>query len=195
MKTNRFGQAAVLSSTQLDQLIAALPAKHHQVLAEVCRRTGCRISEGRQLQWQSISKTHITFPKTITKAKLKSRTIPQVPKLREVLAQWRHQAKILFDVPASAFTPPPKVTSSIVQLVPRAEPLAVADQTLLQQVAAAAFGQRRKMIRTALRQLSDNSEGWIAAADLDPTARAETLEIGEFCCLARHLPDFARKTT
>ena len=91
MKTNRFGQAAVLSSTQLDQLIAALPAKHHQVLAEVCRRTGCRISEGRQLQWQSISKTHITFPKTITKAKLKSRTIPQVPKLREVLADWRHE--------------------------------------------------------------------------------------------------------
>lgn len=91
MKTNRFGQAAVLSSTQLDQLIAALPAKHHQVLAEVCRRTGCRISEGRQLQWQSISKTHITFPKTITKAKLKSRTIPQVPKLREVLAEWRQE--------------------------------------------------------------------------------------------------------
>ena len=95
MKTNRFGQAAVLSSTQLDQLIAALPAKHHQVLAEVCRRTGCRISEGRQLQWQSISKTHITFPKTITKAKLKSRTIPQVPKLREVLADWRHEWALL----------------------------------------------------------------------------------------------------
>ena len=95
MKTNRFGQAAVLSSTQLDQLIAALPAKHHQVLAEVCRRTGCRISEGRQLQWQSISKSHITFPKTITKAKLKSRTIPQVPKLREVLADWRHEWALL----------------------------------------------------------------------------------------------------
>ena len=95
MKTNRFGQAAVLSSTQLDQLIAALPAKHHQVLAEVCRRTGCRISEGRQLQWQSISKTHITFPKTITKAKLKSRTIPQVPKLRDVLAEWRHEWAVL----------------------------------------------------------------------------------------------------
>ena len=95
MKTNRFGQAAVLSSTQLDLLIAALPAKHHQVLAEVCRRTGCRISEGRQLQWQSISQTHITFPKNITKAKLKSRTIPQVPRLREVLAQWRHEWAVM----------------------------------------------------------------------------------------------------
>ncbi len=91
MKTNRFGQAAVLSSTQLDQLIAALPLKHHRVLADVCRRTGCRISEGRQLTWQSISKTHVTFPKTITKAKLKSRTIPQVPRLREVLIEWRSE--------------------------------------------------------------------------------------------------------
>jgi integrase/recombinase XerD len=95
MKTNRFGQAAVLSSTQLDQLIAALPAKHHQVLAEVCRRTGCRISEGRQLTWASISQSHITYPKTITKAKLKSRTIPQVPKLREVLSEWRHEWAVL----------------------------------------------------------------------------------------------------
>ena len=91
MKTNRFGQAAVLSSTQLDQLIAALPLKHHRVLADVCRRTGCRISEGRQLTWQSISKTHVTFPKTITKAKLKSRTIPQVPRLREALIEWRSE--------------------------------------------------------------------------------------------------------
>ena len=95
MKTNRFGQAAVLSSTQLDLLIAALPVKHHQVLAEVCRRTRRRISEGRQLQWQSISQTHITFPKNITKAKLKSRTIPQVPRLREVLAQWRHEWAVM----------------------------------------------------------------------------------------------------
>ena len=91
MKTNRFGQAAVLSSTQLDQLIAALPAKHHQVLAEVCRRTGCRISEGRQLPWASITSTHVTYPKIITKGKLKSRTIPQVPKLQEVLAEWRDE--------------------------------------------------------------------------------------------------------
>ena len=91
MKANRFGQAAVLSSTQLDQLIAALPLKHHRVLADVCRRTGCRISEARQLTWQSISKTHVTFPKTITKAKLKSRTIPQVPRLREVLIEWRSE--------------------------------------------------------------------------------------------------------
>ena len=95
MKTNRFGQAAVLSSTQLDQLIAALPAKHHQVLAEVCRRTGCRISEGRQLTWASITTTRVTYPKTITKGKLKSRTIPQVPKLREVLADWRHEWAVM----------------------------------------------------------------------------------------------------
>ena len=97
MKNKRFGQAAVLSSTQLDQVITALPAKHNQVLAEVCHRTGYRISEGRKLQWQSISQAHITLAKTITKAKLKSRTIPQVPKLREVLTDWRHEWAFLND--------------------------------------------------------------------------------------------------
>ena len=95
MRTNRFGQAAVLSSTQLDQLIAALVAKHHQVWAEVCRRTGCRISGGRRLTWASSSRSHITFTKTITKAKLKNQTIPQVPKVREVLAEWRHEWALL----------------------------------------------------------------------------------------------------
>jgi integrase/recombinase XerD len=89
MKTNRFGQAAVLSTDQLDRLIAALPARHHQVLAEVCRRTGCRISEGRQLTWSCVTSGGVTFPKTITKGKLASRTVPVTPKLQEILAAWR----------------------------------------------------------------------------------------------------------
>jgi integrase/recombinase XerD len=89
MKTNRFGQAAVLSTDQLDRLIAALPAQHHKVLAEVCRRTGCRISEGRQLTWSCVTSGGVTFPKTITKGKLASRTVPATAKLQEILAAWR----------------------------------------------------------------------------------------------------------
>ena len=89
MKTNRFGQAAVLGTDQLDRLIAALPARHHQVLAEVCRRTGCRISEGRQLTWSCVTSGGVTFPKTIVKGKLASRTVPVTPKLQEILAAWR----------------------------------------------------------------------------------------------------------
>ncbi|MGL5736854.1 MAG: 16S rRNA (adenine(1518)-N(6)/adenine(1519)-N(6))-dimethyltransferase RsmA, partial [Beijerinckiaceae bacterium] len=69
-----------------------------------------------------------------------------------VLCGWRTQAKILFDVPPSAFTPPPKVTSSIVQLTPRAEPLPC-QLTSLSRVTQAAFSQRRKMLRQALKGL------------------------------------------
>jgi len=89
MKTNRYGQAAVLTSEQLDKLISALQGGHHQVLAEVCRRTACRISEGRQLSWGCITSAGITFPKTITKGKLASRSVPMTAKLQEVLAGWR----------------------------------------------------------------------------------------------------------
>lgn len=96
MKTNRYGQAAVLTSDQLDKLISALPAQHHQVLAEVCRRTACRISEGRQLSWGSITSAGITFPKTITKGKLNSRSVPMTPKLQEVLTCWRHEWAALY---------------------------------------------------------------------------------------------------
>lgn len=101
-----------------------------------------------------------------------------------VLAGWRAEAKIAFDVGAGAFVPPPKVTSSVVHLVPRAEPLP-ADLRVLERVTAAAFGQRRKMIRQSLKGLGHDPAELIAAAGLDPTARAETLSIADFCTLAR----------
>ncbi len=102
-----------------------------------------------------------------------------------VLAGWRTQAHILFDIPASAFTPPPKVTSSVVSLTPRAAPLAPAPLTALEAVTAAAFGQRRKMLRQALRTLGVAPAPLLAAAGVEPTARAETLTIEAFCALAR----------
>lgn len=101
-----------------------------------------------------------------------------------VLAGWRTSAKIAFDVGAGAFVPPPKVTSSVVHLVPRAEPLP-AGLKALERVTAAAFGQRRKMIRQSLKGLGRDPAELIAAAGLNPTARAETLSIADFCTLAR----------
>jgi 16S rRNA (adenine1518-N6/adenine1519-N6)-dimethyltransferase len=103
-----------------------------------------------------------------------------------VLAGWRTEARILFDVSPRAFTPPPKVTSAIVSLTPRAEPLAPAPLTALERVTAAAFGQRRKMLRQALKPLGD-AQALLAEAAVDPTARAETLDIEAFCALARAL--------
>ena len=103
-----------------------------------------------------------------------------------VLVQWRCEARILFDVKASAFVPPPKVTSSVVRILPRAEPLAC-DRRTLEAVTQAAFGQRRKMLRQSLRSLGVEVASLIAAAGLSPTARAEEIPVAGFVALARAL--------
>jgi 16S rRNA (adenine1518-N6/adenine1519-N6)-dimethyltransferase len=103
-----------------------------------------------------------------------------------VLAQWRCEARILFDVSASAFVPPPAVNSSIVHLVPRRRPLPC-DRAALERVTQAAFGQRRKMLRQSLRSLGTEVSALLAATGLDPTARAEDLSVGDFVALARAL--------
>ncbi len=102
-----------------------------------------------------------------------------------VAAQWRWQPRRLFDVPAGAFVPPPRVDSAVVRLVPRAAPLADGDATWLERVTAAAFGQRRKMLRSALRALPGDPLPRLAMAGIAPERRAETLAIEEFCALAR----------
>ena len=103
-----------------------------------------------------------------------------------VLAGWRTEARILFDVAAAAFVPPPKVTSSVVRLVPRAEPLPC-DRATLEQVAEAAFGQRRKMLRQSLRSLGGDPRPLLAAAGIVETARAEDIPVAGFVALARAL--------
>jgi 16S rRNA (adenine1518-N6/adenine1519-N6)-dimethyltransferase len=112
---------------------------------------------------------------------------PAVPKdygRLGVLCGWRTQARILFDVPASAFTPPPKVTSSVVQLVPRAEPMPCRARDL-SAVTQAAFGQRRKMLRQSLKSLGTDPLPLLEAAGIDPTARAETVDVAGFVRLAQ----------
>ncbi|HCX69275.1 16S rRNA (adenine(1518)-N(6)/adenine(1519)-N(6))-dimethyltransferase RsmA [Parvibaculum sp.] len=102
-----------------------------------------------------------------------------------VLAQWRTRPRILFDVDRRAFTPPPAVTSSVVELLPRAAPLAEADPRALERVVAAAFGQRRKMLRASLKSLGRDPLPLLEAAEIEPTRRAEELSVEAFCALAR----------
>jgi 16S rRNA (adenine1518-N6/adenine1519-N6)-dimethyltransferase len=102
-----------------------------------------------------------------------------------VLVQWLCETKILFDIPPQAFTPPPKVISSVVRLTPRSAPLAPAEKAVLERVTAAAFGQRRKMLRASLKSLGVPVEPLLAAAGIAGTARAEELSVAEFCALAR----------
>jgi len=103
-----------------------------------------------------------------------------------ILTGWRAQAKILFDVPPSAFVPAPKVTSSIVRLVPRPDP-APCNLKSLEQVTRAAFGQRRKMLRQSLKALGVDATALCAAAGIDPQARAEVIDIAGFVALANAL--------
>ncbi|HKD27149.1 MAG TPA: rRNA adenine dimethyltransferase family protein [Xanthobacteraceae bacterium] len=100
-----------------------------------------------------------------------------------VLAGWRTEAKIMFDVAPSAFVPPPKVTSSVVRLLPRASPLPCASSAL-ERVTAAAFGQRRKMLRQSLRALGTDPQPILAAAGIDPAVRAEEISVEGFVALA-----------
>lgn len=102
-----------------------------------------------------------------------------------VMAQWRYRIRRLFDVPAEGFVPPPKVTSTVVQFIPLPEPTAPADQMAMQRVVAAAFGQRRKMLRGALRALPCDTGELLATAKVADDARAEELEVADFCALAR----------
>lgn len=104
-----------------------------------------------------------------------------------VLANWRAQTRIVFDVAPSVFVPPPKVTSAIVQLVPRARPVANVDIEKLEAVTQAAFGQRRKMLRASLKQLVKNPAEWLETTGIDGTRRAENLSIEELCALAQTL--------
>ncbi|MGE5156941.1 MAG: 16S rRNA (adenine(1518)-N(6)/adenine(1519)-N(6))-dimethyltransferase RsmA [Gemmatimonas sp.] len=111
-----------------------------------------------------------------------------------VLANWRCETRILFDISPAAFVPQPKVTSSLVRLVPREAP-EPCDRRLLEQVAAAAFGQRRKMLRQSLKSLSVDPARLAAAAHVDPTRRAETIQISGFVAMARELADIRSEKT
>ncbi|HEX2147821.1 MAG TPA: 16S rRNA (adenine(1518)-N(6)/adenine(1519)-N(6))-dimethyltransferase RsmA [Pseudorhizobium sp.] len=101
-----------------------------------------------------------------------------------VLAGWRTEAQMVFDVPPQAFTPPPKVTSTVVHLTPRRETFAC-DVAKLERVTQAAFGQRRKMLRQSLKPLG--GEALLDSAGIDPARRAETLSVEEFVRLANSL--------
>jgi 16S rRNA (adenine1518-N6/adenine1519-N6)-dimethyltransferase len=106
-----------------------------------------------------------------------------------VLSQWRTEPRILFTLPGAAFTPKPKVDSALVELVPKAMPEPACNVDQLERVTAAAFGQRRKMLRSSLRQLTPDSERLLVRLGIEPTARAEELPVADFCRIANALDD------
>jgi 16S rRNA (adenine1518-N6/adenine1519-N6)-dimethyltransferase len=104
-----------------------------------------------------------------------------------ILAQWRAEARIVLGLPPEAFIPPPKVHSAVVHLTALALPRHPADAGVLSRITAAAFNQRRKMLRASLRALAPDIEDHLRAVGIAPTDRAETVPIEGFCALARRL--------
>ena len=102
-----------------------------------------------------------------------------------ILCQWRSDAKIVMHLPPEAFTPAPKVHSAVVHLTWLEKPRFAADPKILSRVVAAAFGQRRKMLRSSLKPLGGDVEALLLSANIPPTARAEEIELERFCALAR----------
>ncbi len=104
-----------------------------------------------------------------------------------LLAQWRSDPKIVMDLPPEAFSPPPKVNSAVVHLTALPAPRYPADPGTLNKVVAAAFNQRRKMLRSALKSVSPDIEDHLTAVGIKPTERAEQVDLEAFCALARQL--------
>ncbi|WP_170449786.1 16S rRNA (adenine(1518)-N(6)/adenine(1519)-N(6))-dimethyltransferase RsmA [Ruegeria arenilitoris] len=104
-----------------------------------------------------------------------------------ILAQWRAEARIAMSLPPGAFTPPPKVSSAVVHLTALPEPRFPADAGILSRVVAAAFNQRRKMLRASLKGMAPDIEDRLNAAGIKPTDRAEQISLEAFCALAREI--------
>ncbi|GGE00616.1 dimethyladenosine transferase [Gemmobacter megaterium] len=133
--------------------------------------------------WQSLT---LMFQKEVAERIVARPGSPAYGRLA-LLAQWRCEAKIVLTLPPDAFVPAPKVHSAVVHLVALPQPRYPADGKVLERVVAAAFNQRRKMLRSALKGVAPDIEAKLRAAGIEPTRRAEEIPLEGFCALAREL--------
>ncbi|MBV9018135.1 MAG: 16S rRNA (adenine(1518)-N(6)/adenine(1519)-N(6))-dimethyltransferase RsmA [Alphaproteobacteria bacterium] len=182
------GRLEVIEADALDLDPAALSEAPRQIVANL----PYNIATALLLRWLDRIREYrgltLMFQREVAERLVAAPRNPSYGRL-SVLVQWLAEPKILFDLPPRAFVPPPKVTSSVVTVVPRSVPLAPADKAALERITGAAFGQRRKMLRASLRTLGVTPEPLLQAAGIPPTARAEELSVREFCALARALQE------
>lgn len=131
--------------------------------------------------WSSLT---LTFQREVAE-RICARTGDEAYGRLSVLAQWRAEPRILFDINRRAFVPPPKVTSTVVRIDALPDPRFDTRLEDLEAITGAAFGQRRKMIRKSLKTLTPAADAMLQAAKVPPTARAEELDLSQFCALAR----------
>ena len=154
-----------------------------QIVSNLPYNVGTPLLIGWLEHMERFSALTLMFQKEVAQRIVAKPRTPDYGRL-SVMSQWRCNCKKLFDLPARAFTPPPKVDSSVVQLIPQVSDAAL--WPVMERVVAAAFGQRRKMLRVGLKQISAQGDGeaLCLAAGIEPTARAEELGTAEFVRLA-----------
>ncbi len=180
------GRLEVIAGDALQIDAAALGAPPRRIVANLPYNVATPLLLGWLSQAQLFERMVLMFQREVVErliAKPRSKDYGRLT----IAAQWRCQVRRLFDIPPRAFTPPPRVTSSLVELVPRPSAPAPADPELLERGTGAAFGQRRQMLRQSFRPVLTDPVGLLAAAGIAETRRAEELSIEEFAALARAL--------
>jgi 16S rRNA (adenine1518-N6/adenine1519-N6)-dimethyltransferase len=177
------GRLEILAADALTVDIAALGEPPRRIVANL----PYNISTVLLLAWlrraEAFESLTLMFQKEVVDRLAAAPGSPDYGRL-SVITQWLCTVRPQFNVAREAFTPPPKVASTVVRLVPRPAPLAPARMETLERVTAAAFGQRRKMLRSSLKTLGD-ADALLAATGITPTLRAEDVPVEGFCALAR----------
>jgi 16S rRNA (adenine1518-N6/adenine1519-N6)-dimethyltransferase len=177
------GRLEVIEGDALGFDYAAIPSPR-QIVSNLPYNIGTPLLVGWLEDIANFTALTLMFQKEVADRLVAKPRSPAYGRL-SVMSQWRCEVKKLFDLPARAFTPPPKVNSSVVQFITRpAASRQAVEWERMERVVAAAFGQRRKMLRSALKVLGDG-EGLCRAAGIDPTARAEELDVAAFIRLAQ----------
>jgi 16S rRNA (adenine1518-N6/adenine1519-N6)-dimethyltransferase len=184
------GRLTIIEADALEIDAAGLGPPPRRIVANLPYNVATPLAIGWLKQMASFESLTLLFQKEVAERLAAKRGTGAYGRL-SVLAQFLAEVRLLFDIPARAFTPPPKVTSSLVGLRGRGTRPA-AETAVLERVTQAAFGQRRKMLRQSLKSLGE-PEALLAAAGIDPRLRAEALSVDEFCRLARALAERARQ--
>ncbi len=182
----------VIEADALDQDLADLGPPPRQIVANLPYNIATQLLLNWLQQPGDVEKMTLMFQTEVAQ-RLTANPHEKAYGRLSVLTQWLCDASHLFDISARAFTPPPKVTSSVVRLVTLSKPRYPASRPMLERVTAAAFGQRRKMLRSSLRQLGD-VEQITKRAGIDATQRAENLSVADFCRLAEAVATAAPAT-
>ena len=180
------GRLEILAADALSVDMAALGSRPRKIIANLPYNISTVLLLGWLKQVQAFDVMVLMFQSEVVDRLAAEPGTADYGRL-SVMTQWLCDVRPLFKVPRQAFTPPPKVESTVVRLDPRPEPLAAARMELLERVTAAAFGQRRKMLRSSLKSLGADTEALLAEAGIEATLRAENVPVTGFCALARAL--------